>query len=104
MVVEHYTAGARPVYERAAAQGRMLPEGLRYVDSWVVADGALDRCFQLMESDDPALFDGWIARWADLAVFEVHPVISSPEAAAMVRIGWDGADGAPAGLRPGRCI
>jgi hypothetical protein len=48
MVVERYTKGPRPVYERAATQGRMLPEGLRYVDSWVVDEPNLDRCFQLM--------------------------------------------------------
>ena len=59
----------------------MLPDGLRYVDSWVVDDVAMDRCFQLMEADDPALFDEWIARWSDLTEFEVYPVLSSAEAA-----------------------
>ena len=53
MVIEHYTAGPGPVYERAASRGRMLPDGLHYVDSWIVDDGNLDRCFQLMETDDP---------------------------------------------------
>jgi Protein of unknown function (DUF3303) len=82
MVVERYSRGPAPVYERAAASGRMLPPGLEYVDSWV--DERLDRCFQLMETDDPALFDAWIARWSDLAEFEVVPVLSSAEAAARV--------------------
>ncbi len=50
LVVEHFTHGPRPVYERAAERGRMLPDGLRFVDSWIVADDAMDRCFQLMES------------------------------------------------------
>ena len=79
MVVERFTQGARPVYERAAERGRMLPPGLAYVDSWI--DESLDRCFQLMETDDPALFDAWIAAWSDLAEFEVVPVLGSAEAA-----------------------
>ena len=58
----------------------MLPSGLRYLDSWIVDDGAFDRCFQLMETDDPALFDVWLDNWRDLGVFEVHPVITSSAA------------------------
>jgi len=81
MVVERYKRGPEPVYARAEAKGRMLPDGLRYVDSWVVDDVRMDRCFQLMEADDPALFDVWIERWADLTEFEVLPVLSSTEAA-----------------------
>jgi uncharacterized protein DUF3303 len=84
MVIERYKAGPGPVYERAATHGRMLPEGLHYLDSWVVDDGHLDRCFQLMATDDPALFDAWRERWADLVEFEIHPVIGSAEAAARV--------------------
>ena len=79
MVVEEFVEGARPVYERAAERGRMLPPGLEYVDSWI--DASLKRCFQLMETDDPALIDDWIAKWSDLARFEVVPVLSSDEAA-----------------------
>ena len=83
MVIETFTRGARPVYERAAERGRMLPPGLEYVDSWI-DERTLDRCFQLMETDDPSLFDGWIASWSDLAEFEVVPVIGSAAAAARV--------------------
>jgi hypothetical protein len=90
MVVEHYTHGPGPVYERAARQGRMLPDGLRYLDSWVVDDGAMDRCFQLMETEDPTLFDEWLDRWRDLGTFEVYPVVGSAEAAARARVRWDG--------------
>ena len=83
MVIETFMRGARPVYERAAERGRMLPPGLVYVDSWI--DGrTLDRCFQLMETEDPSLFDEWIASWSDLAEFEVVPVIDSSAAAARV--------------------
>jgi hypothetical protein len=84
MVIETYTQGPGPVYERAATRGRMLPDGLRYLDSWVVDDGALDRCFQLMETDDAALFDVWTAAWSDLASFEIHPVVDSAQAARRV--------------------
>jgi len=81
MVVERYLRGPEPVYARVEAKGRMLPDGLRHVDSWVVDDVAMDRCFQLMEADDPALFDEWFARWSDLTDFELYPVLSSAEAA-----------------------
>ena len=80
MVIETFTHGARPVYERARDRGRMLPEGLVYVESWVTE--GLGGCFQLMETDDPALFDTWTARWADLAEFEIVPVLASVDAAA----------------------
>ena len=83
MVIETFTRGARPVYERAAERGRMLPAGLEFVDSWI-DERTLDRCFQLMETDDPSLFDGWIASWSDLAEFEVVPVLDSAAAAARV--------------------
>jgi hypothetical protein len=82
MVVETFRNGAAPVYERAREQGRMLPPGLKYVDSWV--DGPLARCFQLMETDEPALIDEWTQVWDDLVQFEIIPVISSTEAAARV--------------------
>ena len=81
MVVERYLRGPEPVYARAEAKGRMLPDGLRYVDSWVVDDVAMDRCFQLMEADDSSLFDEWFAHWSDLTEFELYPVLSSAEAA-----------------------
>jgi hypothetical protein len=80
MVIERFVHGARPVYQRAAERGRMLPDGLVYVDSWI--DESLQRCFQLMETDDPALFDEWIANWSDLGEFEVFAVVGSAEAAA----------------------
>jgi hypothetical protein len=88
MVIEHYTSGPQAVYERAADRGRMLPHGLRYVDSWIVDDGRLDRCFQLMETDDPSLFDEWLDNWRDLGSFEIHPVIDSAEAARRVDVTW----------------
>ena len=81
MVIETFTRGPGPVYARAAERGRRLPPGLSYVDSWV-DERRLDRCFQLMETDDAGLFDRWIAEWRDLVEFEVVPVIAPAEAAA----------------------
>ena len=77
MVVEIFKPGAvAAVYERYNARGRMLPEGLSYIDSWLTTDGG--QCFQLMETDDPGLFDIWIDQWRDLVDFEVVPVQDSP--------------------------
>lgn len=90
MVIERYTSGPGPVYERAATRGRMLPDGLHYIDSWIVDDDRLDRCFQLMETDDPALFDVWLDNWRDLGEFEVYPVIDSAAAAGRVDVSWHG--------------
>jgi Protein of unknown function (DUF3303) len=81
MVIETFTQGPGPVYARAAERGRMLPPGLQYLDSWVDAR-RLDRCFQLMETEDPRLLDAWTRQWRDLVEFEVVPVVSSAEAAA----------------------
>ena len=81
MVIERYLDGPEPVYLRTAASGRMLPDGLAYLSSWVAADD-MDRCFQLMEAEDPALFGAWTERWSDLVAFEIVPVVTSAEAAA----------------------
>ena len=61
--------GKALVYERFRQKGRMLPDGLRYIDSWLEKDG--DRCFQLMETDKPELFERWTASWSDLVSFEI---------------------------------
>jgi hypothetical protein len=83
MVVEIFKNGdAAPVYERFRQSGRLAPDGLTYISSWV--DDRMERCFQLMETDDRALLNEWIARWQDIVDFEVYPVITSTEAAALV--------------------
>ena len=80
MVIEHFRNGdARPVYRRFRDRGRLAPEGLRYVASWVTED--LRRCYQVMECDDPALLDQWMAQWEDLVDFDVLPVQTSAAAA-----------------------
>jgi hypothetical protein len=84
MVIEKFKNGnARPIYNRVREQGRMLPEGLTYVDSWVEAN--LQRCFQLMECDDSRLFQEWIARWQDIVDFEIVPVVFSKETAETMK-------------------
>jgi hypothetical protein len=81
MIVEHYRDGDPvPVYRRFLERGRLAPEGLRYVASWVTRD--LGRCYQIMETDDPALLDQWTAQCADLVEFEIHPVLTSDQAVA----------------------
>lgn len=83
MVVETFRNGdAAPVYRRFRDRGRLAPEGLTYVTSWV--DERLERCYQVMETDDRALLDQWMANWSDLVDFEVHPVISSTDAAERI--------------------
>ena len=83
MVVEHFKNNdAVPVYRRYRECGRMAPEGLTYVSSWV--DARLERCFQVTETDDPTLLDQWMTNWADLVDFEVYPVMTSEEAAAKI--------------------
>lgn len=83
MIVEQFKNGdAAPVYRRFRERGRMAPEGLRYVSSWV--EETIGRCYQLMETDDRALLDFWMSRWNDLVEFEVHAVISSGQALARV--------------------
>jgi Domain of unknown function (DUF3303) len=83
MVIEHFKNGdPAPVYRRFREHGRLAPEGLCYVSSWV--DAKLEHCYQLMETDDLGLLQKWIARWSDIVDFEVHPVISSEEATEKV--------------------
>jgi uncharacterized protein DUF3303 len=83
MVVEKFHDGdALPVYRRFREKGRLMPEGLRYVSSWITED--MRRCFQVMECDDRRLLDEWMGHWKDLMDFEVIPVITSAEAVAAV--------------------
>ncbi len=85
MVVEHFKNGdALPVYRRFQEQGRLAPEGLIYVSSWV--DERFHRCFQIMETNDRNLLDRWIANWSDIVDFEVFPVMTSQEAAEKITL------------------
>ena len=84
MIIERFRNGDPvPVYRRFRERGRLAPEGLNYVNSWVTPD--LTTCYQVMETEDRALLDEWLANWTDIVSFDVHPVITSPEAAARVK-------------------
>ena len=84
MVIEHFHEGAGPeVYRRFRENGRMMPDGLNYVASWIEQD--FSRCFQVMEWEDPAVFEEWASKWDDLMRFEAIPVITSAEAQAMMQ-------------------
>jgi hypothetical protein len=83
MIIEDFhDADPVSVYRRFRDRGRQLPDGLKYVGSWVTQD--LARCYQVMECDDPVLLDRWMSRWSDLMSFQVIPVITSRDAAAIV--------------------
>jgi len=83
MVIERFkNQDAVAVYRRFRDHGRMAPEGLTYVGSWVEVNW--DRCFQLMECDDPRLLQAWVARWSDLAEFEIVAVVPSKETAEVI--------------------
>jgi hypothetical protein len=83
MIIEHFkNQDPIPVYRRFRDRGRLAPEGLQYVSSWV--DENLERCFQLMETADRKFLDEWIANWSDIVDFDVYPVISSQEATERV--------------------
>ncbi len=80
MIIEHFKGDPVPVYRRFRDRGRLAPDGLTYVNSWVTAD--LQRCYQVMECDDRRLLQEWIDQWKDLVDFEVVPVVTSAEAAS----------------------
>jgi len=78
LVIEHFRNGDPvPVYRRFREQGRLMPEGLHYVSSWITDD--LSRCYQVMETGDRGLLEQWLAAWADLVDFEVLPVLTSQQ-------------------------
>jgi hypothetical protein len=81
MVIERFK-DAKAVYRRVRERGRMLPKGLKYVESWTEAN--YSRCFQLMECDDASLFQEWVIQWQDLVDFEIVPVIESKQAAKLI--------------------
>jgi hypothetical protein len=83
IVIEHFKDGAASeVYRRARDRGRMMPEGLEYVSSWV--DLEFTTCYQLMRTDDVSLFAAWVEAWEDLVDFEIVPVRTSAEAAQIM--------------------
>ena len=81
MVIETFrNQNGKAVYRKLRDAGRGLPDGLKFVSSYVTAD--LGRCFQLMEADDVTLFQRWIADKSDLVEFEVVPVVAGKDTAS----------------------
>jgi hypothetical protein len=76
MVIEHFK-DAPAIYQRLREKGRMMPEGLEYISSWIDAD--LKTCWQVMRAEDESLFQHWIGNWKDLVDFEIMPVHTSAE-------------------------
>jgi len=84
MVIERFKEGATPeIYRRFREKGRMMPEGLEYVSSWIDDDFRI--CWQLMQTADFTLFDRWIDNWRDLMDFEIVPVRTSAEVVEMMQ-------------------
>jgi hypothetical protein len=83
IVIERFKEGATPeIYRRFRERGRMMPDGLEYVSSWIDLDFRI--CYQLMRTEDFALFDKWIDNWRDLMQFEIVPVRTSAEAVELM--------------------
>jgi hypothetical protein len=81
MVIERFrNQDAKSVYRRFRDKGRLVPDGVTFVNSWVAAD--LGRCFQLMECADITLIQQWVSKWSDLVEFEIVPVVPGKETAA----------------------
>ena len=81
MVIEQFK-DAPAIYRRFRKKGRMMPDGLNYISSWI--DTEFKVCYQLMETEDPALFSHWTENWDDLMAFEIVPVRTSAETAAIL--------------------
>jgi hypothetical protein len=78
MVIERFKEGAAPeIYQRFRKSGRLMPKALEYISSWIDLD--FKTCWQLMQTEDFALFDQWIANWRDLIDFQIVPVRTSAE-------------------------
>lgn len=84
MVIERFAPGTIPtIYRRLRDEGRSLPEGLIYIDSWIEAN--FERCFQLMECDDARLLQEWVLSWEGLIEGEIVPVVPSAQTQDVVR-------------------
>ena len=83
MIIERFKdCDPKPIYKHLRDNGRGMPDGLKYIDSWIEPN--FDRCFQLMECDDAKLLQEWVLHWRGLAEFEIVPVVSSKETRALV--------------------
>lgn len=84
MVIESFHENDMlPVYERVRDGGRALPDGLKYIESWIEPN--FSRCFQLMECDDPRLLQQWVLHWRGCGVsFEFFPVVPSAQTREVV--------------------
>jgi uncharacterized protein DUF3303 len=82
LIIEYFPVDPKPIYERFRTHGRLAPEGLTYINSWVTKD--LSKCYQIMETDDRKLLEEWMAKWEDLVRFEVVELLSSADAARKI--------------------
>lgn len=86
MIIEKFHAGkVKSLYKRFEEKGRMMPDGVTYINSWITED--VTTCFQVMEADTFEKLNEWISNWNDLADFEIIPVLISPQAKEKVFAG-----------------
>lgn len=79
MIIEKFHSGkVKDIYKRFDEKGRLMPEGLSYINSWI--DEQISTCFQVMETDNRDKIHDWISHWSDLADFEIIPVVTSAQA------------------------
>ncbi|MGL4496393.1 MAG: DUF3303 domain-containing protein [Beijerinckiaceae bacterium] len=84
MVIEHLDqARIKDIYRKFAELGRLLPDGLTYIDSWVQAD--FSRVFLVMECDDITKLQEWVIIWGEFARFEIVPLAASKATLAAVK-------------------
>ncbi len=83
MIIERFKDGdPKPIYKHLRDKGRGMPDGLKYIDSWIEPN--FDRCFQLMECDDARLLQEWVLHWRGFAEFEIVPVVPSKETRKLI--------------------
>src|SRR5258708_18985298 len=79
MVIERFRDNDMiPIYQRLRDNGRSLPDGLEYVDSWVEPN--FGRCFQLMRCGDMRLLQKWVLQWRGCgATLLINPPLANQE-------------------------
>ena len=79
MVIEHFHPDKiKELYERFDKKGRLMPNGVHYINSWT--DTKVETCYQIMESESEEKLNEWIDNWKDFADFVIIPVLSSEQA------------------------
>ena len=79
MVIERFK-DSDAVRRRFAEHGRMMPDDVRYINSWIQMDGNI--CYQVMEAASAERLNDWTKHWEDIVDFKIIPVMTSAQFAA----------------------